>query len=229
MEKKNIFVAIDTNNLEEAMNIAKEVNEIAYGVKLGLEFFALNSLKKVKLFSDLGLKIFVDKKLFDIKTTCLKTIKAMDGLPIDYLTIHTMCGKQTLIESKKIASNLSKPIKLLGVTVLTSFNEIALKETGVDNSIEKQIEKLSTLAKETNLDGIICDGKNLKKVKSIFKGKIFVPGVRLDQTKIHDQDKDRSVTPKQAISNGASFVICGREVTIGNVKENILKIANSLN
>ena len=78
------------------------------------------------------------------------------------------------------------------------------------------------------MDGIICDGKNIQNAKQAFQGEIFVPGVRLDRDKMHDQNPSRSLTPKAALNNGATYLVCGREVCEGKPKDNIKKIINSL-
>ena len=229
VKKAPIFVAIDTPDLETALKIASDVKDFVEGIKLGPIFYAKNSPDKINKFSEKGLKVFTDLKLHDISSTLTKTIKGMDGLPISYLTIHTANGLETLSEAKDIASSLSTPIKLLGVTVLTNFKTETLKEIGVVKSMEDQIKNLATLAQKTKLDGIICDAKNIQNAKQVFQGEIFVPGIRLNKNKMNDQNAARSLSPREALNEGASYLICGREVTEGHPSENIKKIVNSLN
>ena len=230
VKKSPIFVSIDTPDLKAALKIASDVKDFVEGIKLGPIFYAKNSPDKINKFSEKGLKVFSDLKLHDISSTLKKAIQGMDGLPISYLTIHIANGLETLFEVKDIASSLSKPIRILGVSVLTNFKTETLKEIGIAKSMEDQIKNLAALAQKAKLDGIICDGKNIKNAKQVFQGEIFVPGVRLNKKKMNDQNAERSVTPKEALNEGASYLICGREVTEkGNPKDNIKKIINSFN
>ena len=114
------------------------------------------------------------------------------------------------MQSKKTVKSFSRPIKLLGISVITSHDDKTLGEIGIKNKMEEQIKQLASLGQEAELDGIVCDAKNIRNVKKIFKGEIFVPGVRLDKNKMNDQNPSRSLTPKEALNEGASYLVCGR-------------------
>ena len=226
MKNKNIFVALDTQKVSEALEIANQIKEYIAGVKLGLEFFSKNGPEGIKSLANFP--IFLDLKFLDIKNTVIKAIESLDGLPIKYLSIHTLNGRETLLEAKKKASELAKPIRLLGITILTSFSEKTLQEIGVKNSIPEQVAKLAQLAKETNLDGIVCSPHEVKKIKNICKKmEIFTPGIRINT--INNDDQKRIMTPKEALNEGTTYLVMGRSITVGNPLENIKKIINSLN
>ena len=225
--KKKIFVALDTEEISKGLNILKDIKDYIAGIKLGLEFFTKNGPKAIEAFSVFNLPIFLDLKFFDIKNTVIKAIKTLDGLPVNYLSIHLLNGKDTLLEAKKTVNKFSKPIKLLGITILTSFSEKNLKEIGINNSLNKQIDMLTNLAITTGLDGIVCSSNEIKLVKKIYHDlEVFVPGIRL---KKNDDDQKRTATPLQAINSGADFLVIGRPITIGNPLKNIKEIINSLN
>ena len=225
--KKKIFVALDNSEISNALNIAKEIKDYIAGIKLGLEFFTKNGPKGIEAFSEFNIPIFLDLKFYDIKNTVVKTIKTLDGLPINYLSIHLLNGKDTLLEAKKTVDSFARPIKLLGITILTSFSETDLKEVGIDNSVGKQVSTLASLAKKTGLDGVVCSSNEIKLVKDIGGGlEIFVPGIRLKKS--NDEQK-RTASPLQAISSGANFLVIGRPITIGNPLKNIKEIIDSLN
>tara|TARA_B110000014_G_C19905875_1_gene468694 strand:- start:2 stop:694 length:693 start_codon:yes stop_codon:yes gene_type:complete len=228
VKKAPIFVAIDTSEIDVALKIANDVKDFVTGVKIGPVFFSKNSIDEVSKFSKMGLQVFVDNKIHDIGSTIEKSLIGVSSHPIDYYTIHISNGLKTLKLAKETIQKTTKSINLLGVTVLTSLDDSSLSEIGIKNKINDEIQLLASLAKKAKLDGIICDGKNIKNVKKVFDGKIFVPGVRLNK-KFNDQNPLRSLTPKQALEDGASFLVCGREVTEGNVSENIKKIISSLN
>ena len=230
IKKAPIFVAIDTPDHELALKIANEVKNFALGIKVGPVYFSKNSIDTVNKFSAMGLKIFVDSKAHDIGSTLEKTLIGISSQPIDYYTVHIANGLKTLRLAKKTVKGFSRPIKLLGISVITSHDDKTLREIGIKNKIEEQIKQLASLGQEAELDGIVCDAKNIRNVKKIFKGEIFVPGIRLDKNKMNDQNPSRSLTPKEALNEGASYLVCGREVTEeGNPSENIKKIVNSLN
>ena len=231
VKKAPIFVAIDTPDHELALKIASEVKNFALGIKVGPVYFSKNSIDTVNKFSAMGLKIFVDNKVHDIGSTLEKNLIGISSQPIDYYSVHIANGLKTLKLAKKTVKSFSKPIKLLGISVLTSLDDETLtEELGIKNKMEEQIKQLASLGQEAELDGIVCDAKNIRNVKKIFKGEIFVPGIRLDKNKMNDQNPSRSLTPKEALNEGASYLVCGREVTEGgNPSENIKKIANSLN
>ena len=167
--KKKIFVALDTDKINEALNITKEIKDYIAGIKLGLEFFSKNGPEGVKAFSYFNIPIFLDLKLFDIRNTIVKTIKSLDTLQINYLSIHLMNGEDALKAAKKASLELSKPIKLLGVSILTSFSDDNLNEVGINNSINQQVNKLTKIAKKVGLDGIVCSAHEIKLVKNIAK------------------------------------------------------------
>ena len=229
VKKAPIFVAIDTPDHELALKIASEVKNFALGIKVGPVYFSKNSIDTVNKFSAMGLKIFVDNKIHDLGSTLEKSLIGISSQPIDYYTVHIANGLKTLRLAKKTVKSFSRPIKLLGISVITSHDDKTLSEIGIKNKMEEQIKQLASLAQEAELDGIVCDAKNIRNVKKMFKGEIFVPGIRLDKNKMNDQNPSRSLTPKEALNEGASYLVCGREVTEeGNPSENIKKIVNSL-
>ena len=122
-----------------------------------------------------------------------------------------MCGEDALKAAKKASLELSKPIKLLGVSILTSFSDDNLNEVGINNSINQQVNKLTKIAKKVGLDGIVCSAHEIKLVKNIAKDiEIFVPGIRL---KKEQDDQKRIVAPIEAINNGADYLVIGRPIT----------------
>ena len=224
--RKKIFVALDNSEIKDALSIISEIKNYIAGIKLGLEFFTKNGPKGIESFSKFNIPIFLDLKFFDIKNTVTKAIKTLDGLPISYLSIHLLNSKDTLLEAKDVVDKFSYPIKLLGITVLTSFSEKNLKEVGINNSINKQIDLLTNLAKDTGLDGIVCSSNEVQLVKKICRDlEVFVPGIRL---KKKNDDQKRIATPFEAVKNGADFLVIGRPITVGNSLKNIKEIINSI-
>ncbi len=129
--KKNIFLALDFNSLERALDTTNKLKDQIAGVKIGTELYAICGVEGLKKIRDLGVEIFLDLKLHDIPNQVKKTTAAISSLNcIKYLTIHTSGNYEML----KAAQEVSNKIDLLGVTVLTSQSN--LNEVGIQNTVK---------------------------------------------------------------------------------------------
>ena len=218
-----IFIAIDTNKLAKAKKIIQYTNtkKLKIGYKFGLEF--INSKHGRSFISKINNKIiFLDLKLHDIPNTCLSTVKAIKDLGVNYLTIHISSGLKALKAVKKISGKT----KLVGVTTLTSIDNLSLKQIGFDKKIRNLVIHQAKLANKAKLDAIVCSAQEIKYVKRVFKKEIITPGIRFNSDK---NDQKRVMTPKEAFKNGSDWVVVGRPIIKGNIKKNIQKLINHLN
>ena len=177
--KNKIFIACDTTKISKIKNIIKQTenSEISFGYKFGLEF--LNSKYGRKFVSSLKNKItFGDYKIADIPNTCASTIKAVKDLNFNYITIHISSG----LEALKAAKKVSGKTKLIGVSILTSINNKALKEIGYKTDIKKLVYQQAKLAQKAKLDAIVCSAQEAKMVKKVFKKEIITPGIRFSSS-----------------------------------------------
>jgi len=223
-----IILALDTTNLEEAINITKKINGKIFTIKLGLEFFNANGKEGVKKFNEIGItNLMLDLKLKDIPETVYKAIKALDDIEFGFLTIHGQGGKKLIENAKKAASEIKSKPKIMMVTILTSLSDDDLKDMGNDNTVVEQVEKLAKVAREMKV-GIICSGHEAKIVRKIIGQNllIFTPGVRMN--KDNKDDQQRVCTPKESIGNGSDKIIMGRSLMIGNIEENLNQVAASI-
>ena len=223
MKKNKIFVACDSTDILRIKEIIKKTknSKIKVGYKFGLEF--LNSKNGRKYLSKLKTEIiFADLKLHDIPNTCVSTIKAIKDLNVNYLTIHISSGLEALKSSKKISGKT----KLIGVTILTSLDNKALKEIGFNKEVRKLVYHQAKLANKAKLDAIVCSAREVKIVKKVFKKEIITPGIRFSSKK---NDQKRVLTPKQAYKNGSDWLVIGRPITKGNIKKNVQKLITHLN
>ena len=223
MKKNKIFVACDTTNIKKIKEIINKTqsSKLKVGYKFGLEF--LNSKNGRIFLSRLKNKtVFADLKLHDIPNTCSSAIKAIKDLKVNYLTVHISSGLNALRAAKKVSGN----IKLIGVTILTSLDNKALKEIGFNRDVRTLVLHQARLASKAKLDAIVCSAQEVKIVKKVFKREIITPGIRFN-SKINDQK--RTLTPKQALKNGSDWLVIGRPITKGNIKKNILKLIQHLN
>jgi len=230
MNKHKVFIACDTNNpktLNQIINQSK-TNKLKISYKIGLEFFL--SPKGRSFISKLKNKeIFLDLKLNDIPNTCASTLHSLKDLKnVSYLTVHISGGLKMLKAVKKSSKKINRKLKILGVTVLTSFSDLSLKEIGHTRTVKELVKKQASLAKLAKLDGIVCSGQEAKFLKKICKNmEIITPGIRLSGD--NKEDQIRVMTPKEAFQNGATSIVMGRSITKGNIKNNIKKLINSLN
>ena len=222
MKKNKIFVACDSTNIPKIKKIIKETQnpKLKIGYKFGLEF--LNSNKGRQFISKLKNKItFGDYKFNDIPNTCSSAIKAIRDLKFNYLTIHLSSG----LEALKAAKKASRSSNLVGVTILTSLDNKALKEIGFNKDVKKLVLHQARLANKAKLDAIVCSAQEVKIVKKVFKKEIITPGIRFDS---NSQDQKRILTPKQAYKNGSDWLVIGRPITKGNIKKNIQTLVDHL-
>jgi len=204
-----LYVAIDTPYLDDALDLIKKVQAHVGGVKLGLEFFCANGHHGVHEVQKLGTPIFLDLKLHDIPNTVAKAMQAINTLEPAIVTIHAAGGRAMMEDAKAAAGTHTK---VVAVTVLTSLDDHDLSRVGVSDSSDVQVARLSALAQEAGLDGIVCSGHEVKAVRKNWKDGFFVvPGLRPAGAAMGDQK--RAVTPRQARDDGASVLVIGRPIT----------------
>ena len=222
-----IILALDTTNLEEAIDITKKIKDKIFTVKLGLEFFNAHGKMGIKKFNEIGItNLMLDLKLKDIPQTVYKAIKALDDVEFGFLTIHGQGGKLMIDKAKQAAKEIKSQPNIMMVTILTSLNDDDQKIIGSNNTVSQQVKKLAELAKETHV-GVICSGLEAKTVRTIIGADllIFTPGIRMPKNNKNDQE--RVCTPKESIMNGANKIIMGRGLTEGDIEKNIENVSNS--
>ena len=219
---KKIFIACDTTSIKKVKDIINKTQgfNIKIGYKFGIEF--LNSKNGRKFISQLKNKItFGDYKIADIPNTCASSIKAVKDLSLNYITIHISSG----LEALKAAKKVSGKTKLIGVSVLTSLDNKALKEIGYKSNVKKLVLHQARLAQKAKLDAIVCSAHEVSIVRKVFKKEIITPGIRFVS---NTDDQKRIMTPKEAFQAGASSLVIGRPITKGNIKKNIEYLINHL-
>ena len=223
-----IILALDTTNLDEAINVTKIVKDKIFTVKLGLEFFNAHGKVGVKKFNEIGItNLMLDLKLKDIPETVYKAIKALDNIKFGFLTIHGQGGKAMIEKAKKAANEIKSQPKIMVVTILTALDDKDLKTIGSNSTVNEQVEKLTKLAKETGV-GIVCSGLEAKTVRKIIGPNllIFTPGIRMNKDNRNDQQ--RVCTPIESIKNGSDKIIMGRSLMKGNIEKNLNQVIASI-
>lgn len=209
MSNNPIYVAIDTPELERAKQIANSVRHHVGGIKLGLEFFSANGRAGIREMAALDLPIFLDLKFHDIPNTVAKAIQALRPLEPAILTVHAAGGRSMLEDAKAAAANGTK---VVAVTMLTSLDGSDMKSIGLNSDPHEQVVRLTELARESGVDGVVCSGHEVAAAREIWpEGFFVVPGVR--PTGAATGDQKRMMTPRDALDNGASILVIGRPIT----------------
>jgi orotidine-5'-phosphate decarboxylase len=221
---KNIFLACDVSSHKEILNLLEWVHKDISGIKIGLQYITSRSPEEIRELSKFKKPIFYDAKFFDIKNTLIESIKSLKDLNINYATVHLLNGLDSLKAANQVAKEIN--LHLLGVSILTSFDDKDLENLGFKNKVEDQVKRLIEIAVEANLYGVICSPLEIKMIKKIApKLKCFTPGIRMEETK---NDQKRTMNANEAIKEGSDCLIIGRPITKGNPKENIKNILSSI-
>ena len=228
--KKLIFVACDTSNLNQVKKIISQTktNQLKIIPKFGLQFFYSKNGRA--FLQDIKRDFWLDIKISDIPQTALSAIDSLKDLKkCRYITVHANGGLEMLKAVKKKTTETNKKLKVLGVTVLTSLNDKSLREIGHTKTLNQLVIKQASLIKKAGLDGVVMSAKEAKKVKKKYKNLFIVtPGIRLPGDKVDDQK--RVVTPYDALKiNKVNAIVMGRSLLRGNIKNNIKKLIDHLN
>lgn len=204
-----VYLALDLPQLDAAKALAEKVKGHVGGLKLGLEFFCAHGSHGVHEIAHVGLPIFLDLKLHDIPNTVAGAMQAIHLLEPAIVTVHASGGRAMLEDAKAAAGEHTK---VVAVTMLTSLDERDLKRTGIGGTPHDHVMRLTELAHDSGIDGIVCSGQEVGEAHRQWKDGFFVvPGLRPAGTAIGDQK--RVVTPRKARDDGASVLVIGRPIS----------------
>jgi orotidine-5'-phosphate decarboxylase len=220
---KPIIVAIDETQLSSFKQTVDSLDSNLCMIKVGSVSFNAIGHEALTYVASKGFEIFLDLKLHDIPNTVKKSIEGLISLPIDMMTIHTSGGLEMMKAAKKAVSDTN--IKIFGVTALTSLSDEDTS-TIFQRTASNQVKAMLDLAQEAQIDGVVCSPHELDLVverKSLLS---ITPGIRLSESA---DDQSRVMTPKDAISKGADYIVIGRPITNApNISEALQEIHNSI-
>jgi len=208
---QRLIAALDTADREQAWHWANAVAPHCGMLKLGLEFFIANGQAGVAGITQAP--IFLDLKLHDIPNTVAGAVRALAGLAPAMLTLHAAGGEAMIAAARQAANEAARPPKLLAVTVLTSLDQAALHSIGVAGATAEQVLRLAELALEAGADGLVCSAHEVAALRAAFGRApiLVVPGIRPAGSDPGDQA--RVMTPRDALTAGADFLVVGRPIT----------------
>jgi orotidine-5'-phosphate decarboxylase len=205
-----LIVALDVSNALAARALVQCIGEAAGVYKVGLQLFTAEGPDLVRELVRCGKRVFLDLKLHDIPSTVSHAVKSAAELGASMLTVHASGGAAMLRAAVEAAESR---LTVLAVTVLTSLNDRDLTEIGVSGRPSDQVLRLATLAQSVGCGGVVTSPLEARQLrKSLGEGlAIVTPGVRPVGTGKNDQQ--RTATPGEAISSGASYIVVGRPIT----------------
>jgi len=215
--KNPIIVALDVPSAESALKLAELVAPAVGAFKIGKELFVSAGPDIVRRVRATGASVFLDLKFHDIPNTVAKAVAAATRLDVQMLTIHTSGGGEMMRAAEKSAQDTAKSLGLvaplvLGVTVLTSSDANTLAEIGCQTNVGEQVERLAALAVKSGLRGLVCSPLEIVALRKILPAgiQLVTPGIRTGAEKADDQK--RTLTPREAIQAGASWLVIGRPI-----------------
>jgi orotidine-5'-phosphate decarboxylase len=208
---RGLIVALDTAARDRAERLAAAVAPHCALVKLGLEFFLANGAEGVRAIA--ARPVFLDLKLHDIPNTVAGAVRSVAPLRPAMLTMHASGGASMIAAAREAADDGPGRPMLLAVTVLTSIDAGALAATGVEASPREQVVRLGRLAIAAGADGLVCSPLEIAPLRDALGGDpvLVVPGIRPAGSAVGDQA--RVATPRQAMAEGADFLVIGRPIT----------------
>ena len=207
-----IIVALDMD-MKSALELVEKIDPADCKVKVGSQLFTTSGPAVIKKLNDLGFDVFLDLKFHDIPNTVRKSVETAVRMGVWMLNVHSLGGKEMLSAAHEVIEKATIKPLLLGVTILTSLNDEALKQVGLKLSSQDQVLLLAKLCQQAGLDGVVCSPNELSALREHL-GKDFLlvtPGIRSLDLEKHDQK--RTATASEAITNGADYIVIGREIT----------------
>ncbi len=206
--EERLIVALDVPTAARARVLVEKLGDAARFYKVGLELFsAPGCFELVEWLAARGNRVFADLKLYDIPETVSRAVANLRSCGVSFLTVH---GHRSVMQA---AAREKGALKILAVTVLTSFEQRDLDEMGATRTLEQLVLERARGAAETGCDGVIASGLEAAGLKAEFRDRLLVvtPGIRPVENKPAD-DQKRTVDVAQAFANGADYIVVGRPI-----------------
>lgn len=203
-----LIVALDLPDVERAEAMIARLGDSVTFYKIGYQLAYSNGLSLVQKLNDAGKKVFVDLKLHDIGNTVARGVESLNALGATFLTVHAY--PQTMKAAVEARGQSS--LKILAVTVLTSYDEADLKAAGYRMGVAELVEVRARQAKALGVDGLVCSPEEAGALRKIVGPtmSLVTPGIR--PAGAASDDQKRIMTPARAIAAGADYLVVGRPV-----------------
>lgn len=215
MTAERLFVALDYPDAASALQTARTLAPLGVGFKLGMQLFYAGGLEILRPLQDLGSLLFVDLKLHDIPNTVAGAVTSLVRHGVTFLNVHTQGGPEMMRAAAEAARKSGKPVKVIGVTMLTSLSHAHLPDFLLvrDKTLPDYVTHLARQAQACGLDGVVCSAREAAVLRQACGPDFLLvtPGIRPAGADV--QDQARIVTPAQALRDGADYLVVGRPIT----------------
>lgn len=211
MSNPRIIVALDYPTPVEALTLANALDPRQCRLKVGKELFCRGGPAFVERLVNLGFGVFLDLKFHDIPNTVARSCAAAAELGVWMINVHALGGRR-MLEAARAVIKPSSPL-LIAVTVLTSLNEEDMREIGLMGTVEQNVLRLAVLARQTGMDGVVCSAHEAAALRQAQGGGFYLvtPGIRPRDS--GQDDQRRTLTPFEAMRDGADYLVIGRPIT----------------
>lgn len=209
---ERIYVALDTMDVDYAVDLARKLKGLVGGMKVGKEFFTANGPQGVEKITEVGMPVFLDLKFHDIPNTVAGAIRASGKTGAQIVNVHAQGGPVMMKAAAEAGKEANIPMTI-AVTILTAMDQDDLTAIGVMDPIEDQVVRLAKLTQDSGLQGVVCSAKEIAPIRKACGPdfKLIVPGIRPDWAAKGDQK--RVMTPRDAVKAGADILVIGRPIT----------------
>lgn len=209
---ERIYVALDTTDVDYAVDLAKRLKGLVGGMKVGKEFFTANGPQGVERITEVGMPVFLDLKFHDIPNTVAGAIRASGKTNAQIVNVHAQGGPAMLRAAADAGKEAGIPLTI-AVTILTALDDDDLQAIGVTDGVEDQVIRLAKLTQDNGLGGVVCSAREIKPIRAACGPdfKLIVPGIRPSWAASGDQK--RIMTPRDAVLAGADILVIGRPIT----------------
>ena len=206
--RDRLIVALDLSSVEQAEALVAKLGDSVSFYKIGYQLAYAGGFSLVGKLADRGKKVFIDLKLHDIGNTVAKGVESIAKLGATFLTVHAY--PQTM---KAAVEARGDSLKILAVTVLTSYDDDDLHAAGFRFGVSDLVEARALQAQALGIDGLVCSAEEAAAVRNIVGAQmsLVTPGIRPAGADVGDQK--RIMTPSRAMSAGADYLVVGRPIT----------------
>jgi orotidine-5'-phosphate decarboxylase len=213
--KEKIAIALDVSSRQDALRLVEDLHDLAGMFKVGSQLYMAAGPEIIREIIETGGKVFLDLKFHDIPNTVTQAAIEAAQMGVSMMTIHASGGRAMMEATANALRDKfgeQRPT-IVAVTVLTSLDGPGLSELGIGEALSDHVLRLTMLADDCGIDGVVCSPHEVGLVRNFVsrKFKIVVPGIRLPSQGLNDQQ--RAATPREAISAGADCIVVGRAVT----------------
>jgi orotidine-5'-phosphate decarboxylase len=214
-----ILVALDVETRADTLRLADALRGTVGGFKIGSRLFTAEGPSVVRVLTERGDRVFLDLKFHDIPNTVAGAAAAATGLGVWMLNVHASGGLTMMRAAREAAheaaarQNAPAPL-VIAVTVLTSMNQAALRESGVVIELMDQVLRMAESTREAGLDGVVASPRETSAIRARCGAAftIVTPGIRGGSASADKGDQERTMAPAEAIAAGASYLVIGRPI-----------------